>query len=95
VTSRVDQTWIDGRLYFDRERDLQARKAWEEERQRLIELVRSESESEPDAEAESQTPEDASAPEDAEGAPADSEVEDSDPDPGLTVLRRLLGGARS
>ncbi|HSH28078.1 MAG TPA: amidohydrolase family protein, partial [Wenzhouxiangella sp.] len=40
VTSRVDQTWIDGRLYFDRERDLQARQDWESERQALIAAVR-------------------------------------------------------
>ncbi|QOC23925.1 amidohydrolase family protein [Wenzhouxiangella sp. AB-CW3] len=40
VYSRPDQTWIDGRAYFDRERDLQQREAWEAERQELIALVR-------------------------------------------------------
>jgi len=84
VTSRVDQTWIDGRRYFDRQRDLESRKAWEDERQRLIELVRGESEPEEEPEA--------------EGAPEagdEPESEDTDPEPGLEALRRLLGGARS
>ncbi|WP_376690533.1 amidohydrolase family protein [Wenzhouxiangella sp. EGI_FJ10409] len=84
VTSRVDQTWIDGRRYFDRQRDLEAREAWEDERQRLIELVRSESEPQ-------EAPETEAVPE-ADGEP---ESEDADPEPGLEALRRLLGGARS
>lgn len=87
VTSRVDQTWIDGRRYFDRERDLEAREAWEEERQRLIELARSEDEPEEEAEAETDGEE--------EPAPETEEAsEDPDPEPGLEALRRLLGGAR-
>lgn len=44
ASSRVDQTWIDGRLYFDRERDLAARLEWEAERQELIALARGEDE---------------------------------------------------
>ena len=85
VTSRVDQTWIDGRLYFDRERDLEARERWEAERQELIAVVRAENES-PD-EDESPDGEEAAEPEDDEQADPD------DPDPGLAVLRRLLGGS--
>lgn len=89
VTSRVDQTWIDGRLYFDRQRDLEARQAWEEERQRLIELARRESEAEEEEEEADDTP-------DAETQGEDQpEAEGPDPDPGLEALRRLLGGTRS
>lgn len=90
VTSRVEQTWIDGRLYFDRERDLEARQAWEEERQRLIELARSEEEAEEPKEGE----EDNAADETPDAAD-EPEAENPDPDPGLEALRRLLGGARS
>ncbi|NBB91550.1 MAG: amidohydrolase family protein [Gammaproteobacteria bacterium] len=84
VTSRVDQTWIDGRLYFDRERDLESREAWEAERQQLIELVENENAPEEEAEPEA-TPEEES---------PEAEGEASDPEPGLDVLRRMLGGAR-
>jgi hypothetical protein len=35
-TSRVEQTWIEGRKYFDREADLAARPALEAERAALI-----------------------------------------------------------
>jgi imidazolonepropionase-like amidohydrolase len=34
--SRVDETWIEGRKYFDRAADLQGRKALDEERQALV-----------------------------------------------------------
>ncbi len=85
VTSRVDQTWIDGRLYFDRERDLQARKDRESERQALIAAVRAENES-GDDEADDNGDE---ADDGAAGEPSESD----DPDPGLAVLRQLLGGA--
>src|SRR5699024_5287940 len=82
VTSRVDQTWIDGRLYFDRERDLQARKDWESEPQSLIAAVRAQD-----------APDDAEASEN-QGESGTAESTDSDdPDPGLAVLRQLLGGA--
>jgi imidazolonepropionase-like amidohydrolase len=88
VTSRVDQTWIDGRLYFDRERDLRAREAWEAERQRLIALVESESapEEAPDSKAEAEEGE--------PGEAGDEPEADPDPEPGLQVLRAMLGGAR-
>ena len=39
VYSRVDQTWVDGRKYFDREADLVARERLEDERQQLIAMV--------------------------------------------------------
>jgi len=39
VYSRVDQTWVDGRKYFDREADLAARQQLEAERQELIALA--------------------------------------------------------
>lgn len=84
VTSRVDQTWIDGRLYFDRQRDLQARQNWESERQNLIAAVRAQSESDED--------EDADSDEQAEDAQAGQKPDTDDPDPGLAVLRQLLGG---
>ncbi len=38
--SRCEQTWIDGRPYFDRQRDLEARKQWHAERQALLAKVR-------------------------------------------------------
>jgi imidazolonepropionase-like amidohydrolase len=77
VYSRVDQTWIDGRLYFDRERDLEMREAWEAERKELIALVR-----------ESENGED----EDDEEANDDDSQPDED-EPGLRVFRKLMGGA--
>jgi len=86
VTSRVDQTWIDGRLYFDRQRDLEARQAWESERQALIAAVRAKSESD-----DGQTSEDG---EEADDPQAEQETgPDDDPEPGIAVLRQLLGGA--
>ena len=39
VYSRVEQTWVDGRRYFDRETDLARRQALAEERQALIARV--------------------------------------------------------
>ena len=39
VYSRVEQTWVDGRRYFDRETDLARREALEAERQQLMALV--------------------------------------------------------
>jgi len=45
VYSRVEQTWVDGRRYFDREADLAAREALEAERAELIAAVQAESES--------------------------------------------------
>ena len=39
VYSRVDQTWVDGRKYFDREADLTGRQQLEDERQQLIAMV--------------------------------------------------------
>lgn len=87
VASRVDQTWIDGRRYFDRQRDLEARERWEDERQRLIALVRAESEADEEDEAEeaSKTP--------GEDVPEAESDPDPDPDRGMNVLRKLLGGA--
>lgn len=85
ITSRVEQTWIDGRLYFDRQRDLEARQAWEAERQELIAAVRAESES-----GEDDASEDG---EEAADAEAEEQTDPDDPEPGLAVLRHLLGGA--
>ena len=39
VYSRVEQTWVDGRRYFDREADLARREALEAERRELMALV--------------------------------------------------------
>jgi imidazolonepropionase-like amidohydrolase len=39
VYSRVEQTWVDGRRYFDREADQRMRDALEQERQELMALV--------------------------------------------------------
>ncbi len=39
VYSRVEQTWVDGRRYFDREADQRMRESLEEERQTLMALV--------------------------------------------------------
>lgn len=44
VYSRVEQTWVDGRRYFDREADLAHRKALEAERRELIAMVRDQGE---------------------------------------------------
>ncbi|MFW5927111.1 MAG: amidohydrolase family protein [Wenzhouxiangella sp.] len=79
VYSRVDQTWLDGRLYFDRERDLARREAWEAERRELIAKVRA-SEEDEDEETPDQEQED---PDDAPG----------EDEPGLRVWRKLLGEA--
>lgn len=77
VYSRVDQTWLDGRLYFDREHDRQQREAWEAERQELIARIKASEEEETEDEQ-------------SETAPEDSpEAED----PGLRILRQLLGEA--
>jgi imidazolonepropionase-like amidohydrolase len=78
VQSRADQTWIDGRLYFDRERDLEMRQAWEAERQELIALVR-DSDDENDA--------------DEEDAEDNNDEQPAEDEPGLRVFRQLLGGA--
>ncbi|MEM7053739.1 MAG: amidohydrolase [Pseudomonadota bacterium] len=49
VYSRVDQTWIDGRKYFDREADLVARQQLEDERQELIAMLLAEGGEETDS----------------------------------------------
>ncbi len=84
VTSRVDQTWIDGRLYFDREQDIEARQRWESERQALIAQVRAEQEGDESDAAPA-----------AEDSAAELASEDDNPEPGERVLRYLLQGARS
>jgi len=43
--SKVEQTWVDGRLYFDRQADLRMREALEQERAELIAMVLDEGES--------------------------------------------------
>lgn len=84
TTSRVDQTWIDGRLYFDREHDLEARQRWESERQALIAEVRAvQSGSENNADPT------------ADDAAAEPSHEDDSAEPGYRVVRHLLEGARS
>jgi len=53
VYSRVEQTWVDGRRYFDRETDLAARAALDEERLALIaEVLASDDNGDEEAEAE-------------------------------------------
>lgn len=44
VYTRVEQTWVDGRRYFDRQTDLEVREALENERQDLMALVVAEQE---------------------------------------------------
>ena len=39
VYSRVEQTWVDGRRYFDRQADLEAREALEAERRELMAMI--------------------------------------------------------
>jgi adenine deaminase len=41
----AEQTWIDGRKYFDREEDLARREELQEERERLIEKVKAKADS--------------------------------------------------
>ena len=79
VYSRPDQTWIDGRAYFDRERDLEMREAWEAERQDLIALVREEENGQGDDESEDSDEENDEQPDEFE--------------PGMRVFRQLMGGA--
>lgn len=89
-SSRVDQTWIDGRLYFDRQRDLEQREAWEAERRRLIELARAGDGGDDNSGGEDE--------EEAENAGAEDEASASDPDErrrGELVMRRLLGQGAS
>ena len=78
VYSRPDQTWIDGRLYFDRERDLEMREAWEAERQELIALVRESENGEGDNDEEEAD---------------DNDEQPNEDEPGMRVFRQLLGGA--
>lgn len=52
VYSRVEQTWVDGRRYFDRTTDLAARAALEAERQELIAAVRAAGDKKEDNEGE-------------------------------------------
>ncbi|MDT8439325.1 MAG: amidohydrolase family protein [Wenzhouxiangellaceae bacterium] len=56
VYSRVEQTWVDGRRFFDRETDLAARAALDAERQQLLAKVLADDEA--DSEAESEASED-------------------------------------
>lgn len=79
VYSRVDQTWLDGRLYFDRERDLEQREAWEAERETLIARVKASEEAEDEDEADEDE--------------AESESEDAADEPDPEIWRKLLGEA--
>lgn len=79
VYSRPDQTWIDGRLYFDRERDLERREEWEAERQELIALVR-----------EKENGEETEDDDDEDQPDVDAPTEEDEP--GVRVFRQLLGG---
>jgi len=68
VYSRVEQTWVDGRRYFDREADLHMRDALTKERQELIDLALDDSDSEDSAEAtESETKDTPAPPEQVHG----------------------------
>ena len=74
--SHAEQTWVDGRKYFDRAADLEAREAIAAERQALIQEVRDATKSDEDeeaAEGEEAEPE-------GEGDP-DPETDETDPDP--------------
>lgn len=90
VTSRVEQTWIDGRPYFDRERDLRVREDWEAERQELIARVRSQENGETEA-GDDAAEADEQAEREEQEAPEPDQSPSDDPDPGLALLRRLLG----
>ncbi len=81
TSSFVEQSWIDGRQYFDRAADQQAQLSYEAERLALIEKIRAE-ESADEEEAE-------------EGEETDEATDtdpDPDPDPGLAVL---FGGGKA
>ncbi|MCB1057036.1 MAG: amidohydrolase family protein, partial [Acidobacteria bacterium] len=75
--TRCEQTWIDGRRYFDREQDLAARPALEAERLALIAKVRAESKKDaPDAEADASPEESMDA---SEPVPPDTRPPDTVP----------------
>lgn len=77
VYSRVDQTWLDGRLYFDRERDLEQRAAWKAEREELIARVKASEEEEDETDSDED----------------EAESDDAAEEPGLEIWRKLLGEA--
>ena len=64
--SMCEQTWIDGRKYFDREDELAARQALEDERKALIAKVLASKKSDESAESEGASDDGSEAPEDAE-----------------------------
>jgi imidazolonepropionase-like amidohydrolase len=66
VYSRVEQTWVDGRRYFDRAADQRMRQVLAEEHAQLLALARAEASEEPDDNASNAASEDQS---DAEPAP--------------------------
>ncbi len=84
--SRCEQTWIEGRKYFDREEDLARREALAAERAALLERVRSFKEKSKDEEEEGAEPEDAAAaeapaPEPEQAPEAVPEVAPEEPPP--------------
>ena len=75
--SRVEQTWIDGRKYFDREEDLDHRAALAEERASLLEKLKAESSGDSDSEEEAS--EDGEAEPEGEAEPTPSAPEEASP----------------
>lgn len=63
TATHAEQTWVDGRKYFDREADLEAREAIAAERQALLQEVRDAGEKEDEKDAEAEDEEEAEMPE--------------------------------
>ena len=98
--SICEQTWLDGRRYFDRQYDLEKREAVQAERQALMEKVRAASESEDEGEGEEGAEGDAEGEGSEEEAAEGDELPEQDPPPtpedGKTVdsINRLAGEVR-
>ena len=84
--SHAEQTWVDGRKYFDRTADLESREAITAERQALIQEVRDANKADADEKAA-----DEKAESEGEGDPdADPETDETDPEPGPNSVDRLI-----
>ncbi len=96
--SLAEQTWIDGRKYFDREQDLASREAIAEERAALLAKVNEESEGSSDAvdgeEGEEATPSDAEEEEETEAGESSAEPPSTDPPPSATALDIAFRGLK-
>ncbi len=88
--SVAEQTWIDGRKYFDRDEDLASREALAEERAALIAKVKAESESSSDEDEEGEKGEEA---EEGESSNSETSTEPSaESPPSTTALYHAFRG---